>query len=199
MERPGISNRVAEVVDHELLEDGECETDKSSSQSDGDSSDGDRLKRTILNPRRKRVPDQPLSIPNKYDIWSSKLREDSLTETMRNFGVNRQEGDNNRNVEWYDFTVKNRFAKDGTNRLKRRRSNGSRETDERDEDDSNDHTDVGSKRFCSNRRGSKSPQNPRHLGNLELHENHTCEDMAKEVANKLNEKNDVLIRKTWFI
>lgn len=151
-------------------------------------------------PRRKRtvplvVQPQTNTARKKYDIWSEKIREDSLTETMRNFGVNR-DGDNARNVEWYDHTMGGtRFAKDGTtNRLKRRRSSGRSRlsSDDRDEDDSMDMEGAGGKRVCY----SKNWKSKRRvLEDLEASEEATLEEVAKELAQKLHETNESLIRK----
>lgn len=199
-------------------EDGECDSDSDSpvaadSSSDDDSDSGKIQQRAIILPRKRKVvppvapiePQQPPSTVlarKKYNIWTEKIREDSLTETMRNFGVNRDGGDS-RNVEWYDHTLGNRFAKDGkTNRLKRRRHSGGRRRDGDGDDqeevggsdqdgDSMDMDCSSGKRVCYN---NNSKQNrARVLADLEAPEEATLEEVAKEIAANLKEANEGLI------
>lgn len=191
-------------------EDGECDTDSDSPVASDSSSDSDAppiQKRAIVQPRRKRPPIPPapsvaqtqsaevLAKKNKYNIWTEKIREDSLTETMRNFGVNRDGGDS-RSVEWYDHTLGSRFSKDGvTNRLKRRRHSGGRQRDEDQEDQEDgdsmdmDYGNAG-KRVCHN----NSRQNrARLLDDLDLPEEATLEEFGKQLAKNLKESNEALI------
>lgn len=199
-------------------EDGECDSDSSDSAATLESSDDSDTKvapihqRTIL-PRRKRPPTAP-SVPSggvgeqvhqqqqstrkKYDIWTEKIREDSLTETMRNFGVNREGGDG-RNIEWYDYTLTNRFAKDGkTNRLKRRRQSGGEErqyqqdAEEDDDDNSMDMDCSGGKRVCYNNRKHNRARILEDLVVVDAEA--SSEEVAKELAQKLKESNEALIR-----
>lgn len=191
-------------------EDGECDTDGDSPAADESSCDSDSEipKRAIALPRQKRAllhpnpiaasvsqPQGPLLAQKKYNIWTEKIREDSLTETMMNFGVNR-EGRDSRNVEWYDHTLGNRFNKDGvTNRLKRRRhSGGRRGSEEVDEEEQNgDSMDMdygGGKRVCHN----NSRQNrARLLDDLAAPDDAALEEVAKEIAMNLKEANVQLI------
>lgn len=152
----------------------------------------------------------------KYDIWSANMREEALAETMRNFGVNRDSADNGRSVEWYDYTMANRFSKDGkTNRLKRKRMGA--DFDHDDEDSNEMDTDLmeasgcggaggkqyGGKRVCFSERGARqsrtpSPQDyPRMLDDLIESADIPLsdEDLAKDLAAKLRETNEALICK----
>lgn len=198
-------------------EDGECDTDSDSPAAVDSSSDSDTGKiqqRAIILPRRKRslpvappapsVEQQQLSqgtvlARKKYNIWTEKIREDSLTETMRNFGVNRDGGDS-RSVEWYDHTLTNRFSKDGkTNRLKRRRHSGGRRKNDQDADDDDEEQDGnsmdmdcggGGKRVCYN---NSRVNRARVLDDLETPEDAPLEEVAKEIARNLKESNEGLI------
>lgn len=215
LERPSVaqppSGQTISAPHPTDLEDGECATDSDSPAADESSCDSDSeiQKRVIAMPRQPKKaplhpppiaasvsqPQGPLLAKKKYNIWTEKIREDSLTETMMNFGVNR-DGRDSRNVEWYDHTLGNRFNKDGvTNRLKRRRHSGSRrgseEVDEAEQDgDSMDMDHGGGKRVCYN----NSRQNrARLLDDLAAPEDAALEEVAKEIAINLKESNVQLI------
>lgn len=214
LERPGPAT-ITTTAHPPEREDGECDTDSDSPVAAESSEDSDTnaptTQRAILLPRRKRAPipappkqqQQSTATRKKYDIWTEKIREDSLTETMRNFGVNR-DGRDDRSIEWYDHTLGNRFGKDGkTNRLKRRRNSGNgsrsrgsvngREEDEDDEEDGDNAMECsGGKRVCYNNR---KPNRARLLEDLVAGEGASLEEFAKEVTEKLKESNEALIRK----
>lgn len=153
------------------------------------------------------------SVPNKYNIWTESLQEDTLMETMRGCDVTLN-GMRNRDVESYDYSLKYRM--NGGNAyhraLKRRQSNS---------DDSDGF--GGGKRFRSTsfggvscgmmqaqRKSAKlrlgkrnssdesqdSFQNaPRHILDLNVADGCTYEVFAAELARKLcEEKDDLMLR-----
>lgn len=156
---------------------------------------------------------QSSSVPNKYNIWTESLQEDTLMETMRGCDVTLN-GMRNRDVESYDYSLKYRM--NGGNAyhraLKRRQSNS---------DDSDGF--GGGKRFRSTsfggvscgimreqRKSAKlrlgkrnssddsqdSFQNaPRHILDLNVADGCTYEVFAAELARKLcEEKDDLMLR-----
>lgn len=153
------------------------------------------------------------SVPNKYNIWTESLQEDTLMETMRGCDVTLN-GMRNRDVESYDYSLKYRM--NGGNAyhraLKRRQSNS---------DDSDGF--GGGKRFRSTsfggvscgvmqaqRKSAKlrlgkrnssddsqdSFQNaPRHILDLNVADGCSYEVFAAELARKLcEEKDDLMLR-----
>lgn len=213
LERPGANTAATPIVsaaNHpDEREDGECdsESDPGAASSSSDS-DTNLQRRTILQPRRKRstIPAPPLSVPEqparenvlakkKYNIWTERIREEALTETMRNFGVNRDGAGDNRNVEWYDHTLGNRFAKDGkTNRLKRRSSGGGGGGGRDEEDDDSMDMDYGGggKRTRYNNHHQKQSK-PRNLEDLTAPADAKLEEVATEIARNLKETNEALV------
>lgn len=194
-----------------------------SEPSSDDSEDGTAFgKRMRAEPNRKmRIkplekppqPQQSQTIPNKYNIWTESLQEDTLMENMRGCDVTLN-GMRNRDVESYDYNLKYRL--NGGNAfhraVKRRQSNS---------DDSDGY--GGGKRFRSSstfggaggcirqrknvkerigkRNSSDSNSNdsfqhtPRHILDLNLTEEWDNESFAAELANKLyEEKDDLMLR-----
>lgn len=153
------------------------------------------------------------SVPNKYNIWTESLQEDTLMETMRGCDVTLN-GMRNRDVESYDYSLKYRM--NGGNAyhraLKRRQSNS---------DDSDGF--GGGKRFRSTsfggvgcgvireqrknvklrlgkRNSSDESQDsfqnaPRHILDLNVTDDCSEEMFAAELARKLcEEKDDLMLR-----
>lgn len=171
---------------------------------------GNNDKKIRIKPPLEKIP-QPQtshSRPNKYNIWTESLQEDTLMETMRGCDVTLN-GMRNRDVESYDYNLKYRMNGGNAFRrvLKRRQSNS---------DDSDGY--GGGKRFRSmsfggtggrdrksvklrlgKRNSSDSNSNdsfqnaPRHILDLNVAEDCANEAFAAELANKLCEEKDELM------
>lgn len=174
---------------------------------------GNNDKKLRIKPPLEKIP-QPQtshsSLPNKYNIWTESLQEDTLMETMRGCDVTLN-GMRNRDVESYDYNLKYRM--NGGNAfqrvLKRRQSNS---------DDSDGY--GGGKRFRSmsfggnggrdrekksvklrlgKRNSSDSNSNDsfqsaaRHIVDLNVPVDCPNETFATELANKLCEEKDELM------
>lgn len=153
--------------------------------------------------------------PNKYNIWTESLQEDTLMETMRGCDVTAN-GMRNRDVESYDYKLRDRLQSGNAfERLKRRQSNS---------DDSDGYAGGGKRMRTSHssypeqvenreRRGSVKDrigkrntstdsnsddcaQNaPRHIPDLNVEEDCTNEQFGIELAGKLHETHtDLLVR-----
>ncbi|XP_035915946.1 phosphorylated adapter RNA export protein isoform X1 [Anopheles stephensi] len=157
--------------------------------------------------------------PNKYNIWTESLQEDTLMETMRGCDVTAN-GMRNRDVESYDYKLRDRLQSGNAfERLKRRQSNS---------DDSDGYAGGGKRMRTSHssypelaenreRRGSVKDrigkrntstdsnsddcaQNAprfdfRHIPDLNVEENCTNEQFGIELAGKLNETHtDLMVR-----
>lgn len=192
------------------------ESDASSDDSDEDGTSfgkrmrGNNDKKIRIKPPLEKIP-QPQtshSLPNKYNIWTESLQEDTLMETMRGCDVTLN-GMRNRDVESYDYNLKYRMNGGNAFRkvLKRRQSNS---------DDSDGY--GGGKRFRSmsfggtggkerkavklrlgKRNSSDSNSNdsfqntPRHILDLNLTDDCENDAFAAELANKLCEEKDELM------
>ncbi|XP_049287084.1 phosphorylated adapter RNA export protein isoform X2 [Anopheles funestus] len=152
--------------------------------------------------------------PNKYNIWTESLQEDTLMETMRGCDVTAN-GMRNRDVESYDYKLKSRLQSGNAfERLKRRQSNS---------DDSDGYAGGGKRMRTSHssypetehreRRGSVKDRigkrnnstdsnsddcannAPRHIPDLNVEENCSNEMFGIELAGKLNENHtDLMVR-----
>ncbi|XP_055541747.1 phosphorylated adapter RNA export protein isoform X2 [Wyeomyia smithii] len=208
----------------EILSDQDDLNDESEASSDDSDEDGASFGKRMRsnNDKKIRIRPPPLeklphpqtshSLPNKYNIWTESLQEDTLMENMRGCDVTLN-GMRNRDVESYDYSLKYRM--NGGNAfqraLKRRQSNS---------DDSDGFGGSGGKRFRSTSFGSAcirerksvklrlgarnssdsnsndSFQNaPRHILDLNVAEDCDCQMFASELANKLcEEKDDLMLR-----
>lgn len=170
LERPSeLLNSIKPIVTNNLSED---ESDES---SDSDSDDGfsKKPKRTKL---KKLPPLKPVAKVKKYDIWSKRAQEDSLTETLVSCDVSNV--DRSLGVEAYDYTRSNRYKDQQRNKRKH-------------SDQKNVHLRLGKR---------ESPQDdkkgtPRVILDLTENVESSEEGLAKDIANKLMEEKDQLIRK----
>uniref|UniRef100_A0A182W799 Phosphorylated adapter RNA export protein n=1 Tax=Anopheles minimus TaxID=112268 RepID=A0A182W799_9DIPT len=152
--------------------------------------------------------------PNKYNIWTESLQEDTLMETMRGCDVTAN-GMRNRDVESYDYKLRSRLQSGNAfERLKRRQSNS---------DDSDGYAGGGKRMRTSHssypetenreRRGSVKDRigkrnnstdsnsddcahnAPRHIPDLKVEENCSNEAFGIELAGKLCETHtDLMVR-----
>lgn len=180
LERP-INN----VVKPELLpnfndknsdNDSECEW---SSQSDTDS-DGPPLQAKKPKFRPKKIlPQRPKR--KKYDIWSSRAQEDVLAETLNTCDVSKF--DRSRDVETYgSYDLRHKIRK--TNKRRHNERNKGIKFSSLKKQDSDEDEVKGSARV---------------IADLVINVNNTDEEIAKDIANKLCEEKDDLIRMHLFL
>lgn len=194
----------------------------------------------------RRPPNQQAAAPaavaakqNKYNIWSTGLQEECLTENLKVCGVDRESSNYDRNVESYDFKLKYRL--NGENTMKRRQStNNNSDDDDDDEDDTTSRKNFkcfgaksetsNFKRFrmdCAMDEGGEKPRknvrlrlgprntdesssNSSNSGGSRQHRSQTRvildlnvrsdssnDDVARELANKLYEEKDELMREIF--
>ncbi|XP_019551489.1 phosphorylated adapter RNA export protein isoform X2 [Aedes albopictus] len=203
------------LSDQDLNDESEASSDDDSDEdgaSFGKRMRGNNDKKLRIKPPLEKIPQPQTShsaLPNKYNIWTESLQEDTLMETMRGCDVTLN-GMRNRDVESYDYNLKYRL--NGGNAfqrvLKRRQSNS---------DDSDGY--GGGKRFRSmsfggsgtrgerknvklrlgKRNSSDSNSNdsfqnpPRHILDLNVSADCPNETFAAELANKLCEEKDELM------
>uniref|UniRef100_A0A182QL64 Phosphorylated adapter RNA export protein n=1 Tax=Anopheles farauti TaxID=69004 RepID=A0A182QL64_9DIPT len=150
--------------------------------------------------------------PNKYNIWTESLQEDTLMETMRGCGVTAN-GKHNRDVESYDYKLVARMQSGNAfERLKRRQSNsddsdgytggGKRmrtthnsypEPDER-ERRGNVKERLGKRNTSTDSNSDDSAQStPRHIPDLAVKEDCSNEAFGVELAEKLRETHTELM------
>ncbi|XP_050299471.1 phosphorylated adapter RNA export protein [Anthonomus grandis grandis] len=164
----------------------EVSTKYSDSEEDLQSSDSDsgsdcgvlKSKRAKKVKISKRPLPQRQGLNKKYDIWSTRAQEDVLAETMINCDVTLK--DRTRDVESYDFSLAMKFyeqeenTKQGTKRTRNDMKNGDFKPAKRKES-----TGV-----------------PKEIPKLAVDCTNTLEEIAKDIADKLDEKRSDLILKT---
>ncbi|XP_052865504.1 phosphorylated adapter RNA export protein isoform X2 [Anopheles cruzii] len=159
------------------------------------------------------VPQLLAARPNKYNIWTESLQEDTLMETMRGCDVT-PHALRNRDVESYDYKLKDRLQSGNAfNRLKRRQSNsddsdgygcgGKRMRTGRDGfPEANDQERrisakqrIGKRNSTDTNSDDSGQSAPRHIPDLNLDDECSNEKFATELAEKLCEKQkDLLLR-----
>ncbi|XP_014218390.1 phosphorylated adapter RNA export protein isoform X2 [Copidosoma floridanum] len=165
-------------------------------ESDSDSDDGPKfVKRPKIKIKRcKTSSHQSRSANDKYKVWCRQVQEESLTEDLLSCGVTKSQY-RDRNVESYDYKLSCR-------RNDKHRDNTS------EEEDQEVKPRVTKKRTCSDRRDvklrlGKRRNNPeenkkgsaRTILDLTVTAESTEEDVAADIADKLSEKKDALIRR----
>lgn len=157
------------------VEEIESEDDFASSSSETDSDTDNKLTK-IKRPKLKLKP--TTCHPKKNDIWGSRIREDALSENLVNCDVSTV--DRSRNVEQYSIPKKN---------------NKQRTTNKRtwkDRKKSHLRLNKGSKTDSNNCNGITAPRN---ILDVQTTIEDADDDVAKDIANKLLEKKEGLIRK----
>ncbi|XP_023018246.2 phosphorylated adaptor for RNA export [Leptinotarsa decemlineata] len=159
----------------------ESEDNSNSSSSDSDSSFKRNKRARIKIKPRARLQN---SNRKKYDIWSSRLREDGLSETLNNCDVTQK--DRSREVESYDYTLAYKFHNEEKSPFCNNKNN------KRTFDDRNDINFKQRKRSPGSKKmkGSK-----RVILALKTDVNSDTEVLAKDIANKLYEEKEDLIKK----
>lgn len=125
------------------------------------------------------------------NIWSSGLQEDCLSETLKGCGVNKPEFD--RNIESYDYSLKYRL--NGENSMKRRQSNNS--DDSGDRNSNRFEHGSQSKRFRASSMGSglAGRDGKRIRKNVRLRLGHKSEDSSSNDG----ENRAVLLRSLKYL
>lgn len=153
-----------------------------------------KKKRPIAQLRVRPIATMQNARPKKYNVWSESLQEESLMENMRGFDVTK-DMKSDRSVETYDFSIKYRL--NGENRLKRRAGGGNYSDEDYYQSSKRSRQERRSvkDRLGSRKSSSSSGDNaPRHILNLDVQEGASDEVVARDIANKLYEEKDDLLR-----
>nr|XP_022909316.1 phosphorylated adapter RNA export protein [Onthophagus taurus] len=183
--------------------DSESDYKKTSSDSNSDSDEGIKQKRPKLKPRpRLLAATKPVN--HKYNIWNNRIQEEVLVDTLNTCDVTKK--NRSRDVESYDFPVRENFNEN---------FNGRRDLREILTRKNKEKGDVKANERVNNKRNRKDRKNknlrligkqeeeddedgrgaPRILMDLIINEGNTCEEIARELANKLSEtKEDLLLK-----
>ncbi|XP_058124098.1 phosphorylated adapter RNA export protein isoform X2 [Anopheles coustani] len=153
--------------------------------------------------------------PNKYNIWTESLQEDTLMETMRGCDVT-PHALRNRDVESYDYKLKARLqGGNAFERLKRRQSNsddsdgysgGGKRMRTARHDYNTEGVDqarrvsvkerIGKRNTSTDSNSDDSAQSaPRHIPDLNLEADCSNEKFAIELAEKLSETHTELLQR----
>lgn len=171
LERPadysGIQTNSRFPVD---VPESESEAELQSSESDSDS---DSNKKKSKKPKIKLKPKPVEPKRKKYDIWSTRVQEDVLSETLNSCDVTIK--DRSRDVESYDYLS---------------HLNINRTNNKRTKDDSKNPKlrSVGRPKSQERAKG-----NSRKILDLAVTDSNTPEEIAKDIANKLFEEKEDLI------
>lgn len=149
-----------------MLQESESETELQSSDSDSDS---DSNRKKSKKPKIKFKPKLQQPKRKKYDIWSTRVQEDVLAETLNSCDVTLK--DRSRNVESYDYL---------SHRISNKRT--------RDDRKNPNIRTIGRSKSEERVKGSS-----RKIFNLNVTASNTPEEIAKDVANKLYEEKEELI------
>lgn len=166
--------------------------------------------------------------PKKYHIWSEGLQEECLTENLKVCGVDRESSNYDRNVESYDFKLKYRLNGENRMKRRQSSANNSEDEDESTEKRFNcfanghrsnkrfrmdcDGGDGGARVHVRHRLGQRSNNDDsssndsagnqlhaRAILDLNIKGDSSNCDVARELANKLYEEKDDLLRKIDLI
>lgn len=181
LERPASYSTVGSTNRFLVQQESESE-DELVSASDSDS-DSDCQVYRVKKPKIKLKPKvQKMQYPKrkKYDIWSTRVQEDVLAETLNSCDVTYK--DRSRDVESYDYTLGQKIYGSADNRASNKRSRADR----------NNPNLRLSKRSCSNERTDANTA-PRHILDLAVTCENTAEEIARDMANKLYEEKEDLL------
>lgn len=130
-----------------------------------------KLARSLNNPRRK-----------KYDIWSTRIQEEVLSETFNSCDVTLK--DRSRSVESYDYTLSRsyNFNDEDTKRMNNKRTR-------------NDMKNPNLRLKNKKREEKEIKGSRRVILDLSKGIEDSIEDIAKDIANKLCEEKEDIIRK----
>ena len=149
-----------------VLPESESEAELQSSDSDSDS---DCNRKKSKKPKIKLKPKLQQPKRKKYDIWSTRVQEDVLAETLNSCDVTIK--DRSRDVESYDYL---------SHRVSNKRT--------RDDRKNPQIRSVGRSRSHERTKG-----NARKIQELAVDGSNTPEEIARDVATKLSEEKEELI------
>ncbi|XP_044263188.1 phosphorylated adapter RNA export protein [Tribolium madens] len=152
-----------------VVPESESETELQSSDSDSDS---DSTNRKSKKPKIKLKPKLEQPKRKKYDIWSTRVQEDVLSETLNSCDVTIK--DRSRDVETYDYSLSH------FNRTNNKRT--------RDDRKNSNVRSVGRPKSQDRAKGHS-----RNIIDLTVTASNTPEEIAKDIANKLFEEKEELI------
>ncbi|CAH0551172.1 unnamed protein product [Brassicogethes aeneus] len=162
------------------------DTDSEEEFSDSDSdSDVPSKKVKIRKPKLKIKPVQRHLTKKKYDIWSSRIKDDNLSETLNNCDVSVK--DKSRSVENYDYKLALRMREEREDQILENRKNNKRTRDDR--------SNVFLRQIQRSKSREKVSGTPRKILDLTVKVTDSPEDIAKDIANKLLEEKEELILK----
>lgn len=180
LQRPEILDTAPRVVSPELSEPEQSAEDSESEDSDEPcrGQKKQKLKPSLLNRQQQ-------ARPKKYNVWSSGIQEEVLTQELTNCEV-AQRYERSRDIESYDYT---RFRQPSPDDFDRPPSSNKRHYDDRQF--------QGVKARLGRRRGSAdSAKGPsRAMLSLVVTAASSDEEVAKDIANKLCEEKEDLICK----
>ncbi|KAH0568426.1 phosphorylated adapter RNA export protein [Cotesia glomerata] len=194
LQRPQTTSNPKTIIEPNYSDDSEDTDGSADSASDSDSHLA-KTKRPKLKARRRKVDSS--QIPNKYKIWCTQVQEEALTENLVSCGVTRKLHQG-RSVENYDIPRhfrlngydkhSNNVSSDEDKEVAYRTSNKRTHTERR-----NVKLRLG-KRSNSmdvdNQKGSV-----RTILELQTSIESTDDEVANDIAEKLNEKKDALIKR----
>ena len=169
----------------------------SESDSDSDAGHSRTKKAKIKVKRSKAFAQQKRPANDKYKVWCTQVQEESLTEDLVSCGVTRSIY-KDRNVESYDYTLG--YALGNNKNQDNNTSDEDQETEVRKtnkrtfSDRRNVKLRLGKRRNSFNE-GEEQKGSSRIIPDLSITAESTNEDVANEIADKLSEKKDSLIRK----
>lgn len=162
--------------------------------SSGSDSDSDSAVKKIKKPRIKLKPKARYRKPaqKKYDIWSTRVQDEVLAETLNSCDVTLK--DRSRDAETYDYTLNNAYYDDADSESKPNFKEESRRNNKRTRADRNNVNFRQAKRSHSREnKGHNVSSKPRFLLPLTVNVDSNEEEIAKDIANKLYEEKEDLI------
>lgn len=134
----------------------------------------------------------------KYDIWSTRVQDEVLAETLNSCDVSVK--DRSRNAETYDFALGKKYgSKESVNVNEMFFKDEHRTTNKRTRADRNNTNFRQTKRSYRENEGDNVTRKPRLLLELNINIDSTEEDVAKDIANKLYEEKEDLISRFLYL
>ncbi|RZB39498.1 RNA GG bind domain containing protein [Asbolus verrucosus] len=169
LERPANYSASQPNARFPVVPESESETELQSSDSDSDS---DCNKKKSKKPKIKLKPKLQQPKQKKYDIWSTRVQEEVLAETLNSCDVTIK--DRSRSVETYDY-LGSHFERKNNKRTRDDRYNPNIKS-------------VGRSKSVEKVKG-----NARKIFDLAVNSTSSPEEIAKDIANKLYEEKEELI------
>ncbi|KAJ8670118.1 hypothetical protein QAD02_001377 [Eretmocerus hayati] len=194
LQRP--HNHVPSVAEHTAKLRYSDESDESIvSESDSDSDAGhSHIKKPKIKIKRvKTLSHQSRSSNDKYKVWCTQVQEESLTEDLVSCGVTRRMN-HDRHVESYDYTQGYSYNKKQDNTSDEDQEPGPRLSNKRSFDD-RQRVKLRLGKRKDNLDDEETKGSSRVLLDLAVTEDSTDEEVATDIANKLSEQKDALIRR----